>query len=155
MKKREKAGDFLLPNARTYILAGDSAEIRIFLAQRRFGAWTEVAALNNPDARMREQDRVTDRPGRAFDSFGKGRHAMAPEETGRQHDIQRFAHDVAAFLNKGLSADDFDYLVVIADPTFLGALRKELSAALNKRVKLEMPINPTGYDAGKLKSLLT
>jgi protein required for attachment to host cells len=153
--KRRSIGNFLLPNSRTYIVAGDSAEVRVFLSERRFGEWTEVTTLDNPDARVRERDRVTDRPGRAFDSFGKGRHAMATGESAQQHDTNQFAHSVGEFLNKGIVSGDFDSLVLIADPKFLGFLRKSLSAASADSTVLEIPINPRGYDLKKLKSLLT
>ncbi len=151
--KREKIGNFLLPNAPTYIVAAESAEARIFLTKSRFGDWTEVETLTNPDAGMRERDRVSDRPGRVFDSFGKGRHAMAPEETGRQHDTHRFAHQVGSYLNKGMTAGEFSDLVLVAEPTFLGYLRQELSAATKRSLCYEMPMNPTAYDMKKLKSL--
>ena len=151
--KRAKIGNFLLPNAPTFIVAADSAEARIFLTQSRFGDWTEVETLTNPDAAMRERDRVSDRPGRVFDSFGKGRHAMAPEQTGRQHDTHRFAHQVGSYLNKGMTAGEFNDLVLVAEPTFLGYLRQELSAATKRSLCYEMPMNPTAYDMKKLKSL--
>lgn len=151
--KREKVGNFLLPNARSYIVAADSAEARIFLTERRFGEWSEVATLTNPEATKREQDWAADRPGRVFDSFGKGRHAMAPVETGRQHEIHRFAHDVGSFLNEGKMAGDFGHLVLVVEPTFLGYLRQELSSASSRSIVCELPMNPTAYDVNKLKSL--
>jgi protein required for attachment to host cells len=151
--KREKIGNFLLPNAPTYIVVGDSAGARIFLAESRFGDWSEIATLSNPDAALQERERGTDRPGRVFDSFGKGRHAMAPAETGRQHEIRRFAHHVADNLNKARADGSYQHLVVIAEPTFLGCLRKELSAAASKSVSCEMPLNATDRDVNKLRSL--
>ena len=151
--RREKIGNFLLPNAPTFIVAADSAKARIFLTQNRFGGWTEVEILTNPHAAMRERDRVSDRPGRVFDSFGKGRHAMAPEETGQQHETHRFAHQVGSYLNRGMTAGEFNNLVLIVEPTFLGYLRQELSAATKRSLCYEMPMNPTAYDMKKLKSL--
>lgn len=151
--KREKIGNFLLPNAPTYIVAADSAEARIFLTQSRFGDWTEIEVLTNPDSAMREQDRVTDRPGRVFDSFGKGRHAMAPEETGRQHALHRFAHQVGNDLNRAMKSGKFTRLVLIAEPTFLGYLRRELSPATARSLCYEVPKNATGLDMQKLRSL--
>jgi protein required for attachment to host cells len=153
--KRDKIGNFLLPNARCYVIAGDSAEARVFLTERRFGVWSEVATLTNPEATKREQDLLTDKPGRVFDSFGKGRHAMTPEESSRQHQKHRFAHDVVTFLSKGITAGDFSHLVLIVEPTFLGHLRQELSPALKKSIVYELPMNPSAYDVEKLKSLLT
>ena len=151
--KREKIGNFLLPNGPTYVVAGDTAEARIFLTKSRFGAWTEIASLTNPEATTRERERVTDRPGRVFDSFGKGRHAMAPGETVRQHEIHRFAHQVGSYLNRAMTTGKFCNLVLIADPTFLGYLRRELSAVTRRSLSYEMPMNSTGYDMKKLKSL--
>lgn len=143
----------LLPNGPTYIVVGDSADVRIFLSQSRFGDWTEVASESNPDATAREGDRVSDRPGRAFDSFGKGRHAMEPAETARQHEIRRFAHEIGDSLNKALSAGNFEHLAIVAEPKFLGYLRKELSATTQRTLHCELPLNTSGYDVPKLKTL--
>jgi protein required for attachment to host cells len=150
---REKFGDFLLPNAPTYIVAGASAEARIFLSKARFGDWTEVTVLTNPDAGIRERDRVTDRPGRAFDSFGKGRHAMSSEETGRQHTTHRFALEVGSYLNRAMVLGAFEHLVLIADPTFLGYLRPQFTTATKQSVSCELPMNASRYDMNRLKSL--
>lgn len=152
-KKFEKIGNFLLPNAPTFIVVGDSAGARIFLTASRFGDWTEVATLSNPEAALQDRQRGTDRPGRVFDRFGKGRHAMAPGETGRQHEIRRFAHQVAQYLNRARADGSYQHLVLIAEPTFLGCLRKELSATVSKSVSCEMPLDATGHDIQNLRSL--
>ena len=78
---------------------------------------------------------------------------MAPEETSRQHDTHRFAHQVGSYLNKEMTAGEFSDLVLVAEPTFLGYLRRELSAATKRSICYEMPMNPTAYDMKKLKSL--
>jgi protein required for attachment to host cells len=153
--KGEKADNFLLPNAPTYIAACDSAAAHIYLTHNRFGDWAEVKTLRNVDATLRQRDRYTDRPGRVFDSFGKGRHAMAPGETGRHQSTQRFAHEVADYLYRALRAGEFNHLVLISDPTFLGLLRREFTAALRRRICHELPVNPTGFDIDKLRSLFT
>lgn len=145
--------DHLLPNSPTYIVVGDSAELRVFLSHRRFGDWSEVASLSNPDARSPERERVTDRPGRAFDSFGNARHAMEPAETARQHEVRRFAHKVGEYLGSALSAGKFEHLAIVAEPKFLGFLRKELSAACRRTVHCELPLNTADYDIQKLKTL--
>ena len=44
----------------------------------------------NMSVTLREQEFNSDRPGRTFDRFGHGRHAMSPEETARQHGLQAF-----------------------------------------------------------------
>ena len=144
---------FLLPNEPTYIVACSGAEARIFLTQRRFGGWDHIENLENPEAALREQDRNTDRPGRVFDSFGKGRHAMAQEETGRDHELQNFAGDIAQYLSKAHAAGQFRQLVLIAEPTVLGFVRRKLSAPLKRALSFEVPKNPADFGVERLQSL--
>lgn len=146
-------GNFLLPNQPTYVVLADSAESRIFLSKSRFGDWTEVETLQNVGAATREIDRVSDRPGRAFDRFGKGRHAMEPAETNRQHEVRRFANLIGKFLNNAFAEGKYQHLVFVAEPSFLGCLRKEMSAAVTKTVHCEIPMNVAGHDMNKAKLL--
>jgi protein required for attachment to host cells len=143
----------LLPNEPTYIVACSGAEARIFFSERRFGNWNQLGLLQNPGATLREQDRNTDRPGRTFDSFGKGRHAMSPEESGREHDLQNFAGDISQYLSKAHTAGQFKQLVLIAEPTILGFIRRKLSAPLKRVLSFEVPKNPVDFDVERLKSL--
>lgn len=143
----------LLPNEPTYIVACSGAEARIFLSERRFGSWSQLGVLENPGATLRDQDRNTDRPGRAFDSFGKGRHAMSPEESGREHELQNFAGDISHYLSKAHSAGQFKQLVFIAEPTILGFVRRKLSAPLKRALSFEIPKNPADFDVERLKAL--
>lgn len=152
-QKREKIGNFLLPNAPTYIVACDSAKAKVFLSTSRFGEWTEVTTLDSPDAALREQERVSDRPGRVFDSFGKGRHAMAVEETGRQHEMHRFANEVAGLLNKALAEGEFTQLVLISEPAFLGYLRRALSPAASRSISCAVSKNLADQDMQRIKAL--
>jgi len=143
----------LLPNKPTYIVACSGAEARIFLSERRFGNWSQLGLLQNPGATLREQDRNTDRPGRTFDRFGKGRHAMSPEESGRDHDLQHFAGDISQYLSKAHTAGQFKQLVLVAEPTILGFIRRKLSVPLKRALTFEVPKNPVDFDVERLKSL--
>ena len=149
----QNADGNLLPNEPTYIVACNGAEARIFASERRFGNWSQLGLLENPGGTMRDQDRNTDRPGRAFDSFGKGRHAMSPEESVRDHELQNFAGDISQYLSKAYTAGQFKQLVLIAEPTILGFVRRKLSAPLKRALSFEVPKNPADFDVERLKSL--
>lgn len=143
----------LLPNEPTFIVACSGAEARIFMSERRFGNWNQLEYLENPATKLRDQDRNTDRPGRGFDSVGKGRHALAPEETGRDHELQTFAADITQYLSKAHAAGQFRQLVLVAEPTFLGFLRRKLSPPLKRSLSFEVPKNPADFDTERLQSL--
>ena len=72
-RNQDKTDGFLLPNADTCIVACSAAEARFYLSERRFGDWRLLDSMGNPDATLREQELNSDRPGRAFDRFGRGR----------------------------------------------------------------------------------
>jgi protein required for attachment to host cells len=144
---------YLLPNEPTYIVACSGAEARIFLTERRFGEWSQIESLENPEATLREQERNADRPGRVFDSFGKGRHAMSQEVSGREHELQNFANDIAQYLSKAYAAGQFRQLVVVADPTVLGFVRRKLSSPVKRSLSFEVPKNPADFDVKRLQSL--
>lgn len=143
----------LLPNEPTFIVACSGAEARIFMSERRFGNWNQLEHLANPGATLRDQDRNTDRPGRAFDSFGRGRHAMSPEESARDHELQTFAGDITQYLSKAHAAGQFRQLVLVAEPTFLGFLRRKLSPSLKRALSFEVPKNPVDFNVERLQSL--
>lgn len=123
---------------KTWILVADGARARIFLNDGpgrgvKPGPKKEFHGVNLPD-----RDIVSDRPGRAFDSAGQGRHAMAPRSDPREHEQRRMHHELAAYLDKEAGKGSFDRLVIVAPPKALGNLRSELSGAVRAKVSGEL-----------------
>jgi len=143
--------DFLLPNAPTCIVACTTTIARLWYSTSRFGDWSILAELTNPAAADRESDFGSDRPGRTFDSFGSGRHAMVPREGWREHQTRRFAAELASRLNHGVASGEFEHLVLIAAPAFLGHLRAELSDATRRAVIYEVAKDLTGLDTDGIR----
>ena len=79
-----------------------------------------------------------DRPGRAFDSAGQGRHAEEPRTDPHRYEKRRFAHELAGFLEDGRKHDLIGQLFIVAPPQMLGDLREEFSDELKKLVKTEL-----------------
>ena len=139
--------DFLLPNEPTCIVACASDCAKFWLTESRFGDWHTLATLENAAGSQQEQAFASDRPGRAFDSFGSGRHALSSSETGREHETRTFARAVARELDKGLKERVFNYIVLIATPRFLGHLRNSLSEPARQAVMAEFAKDLTALDA--------
>lgn len=81
---------------------------------------------------------MADRPGRAFDSAGRGRHAMEPVTDPRAHEQQTFIKEVADLLDKESKQGRYDRLVIVAPPKALGYLRQELSDHVRAKVTGEL-----------------
>lgn len=112
---------------KTWILVADGAQARFFLNDGPGRGLTELTgeALRNDLKPSRDID--ADRPGRAFDSGGQGRHAMEPPTDSKRHAKRVFAARIADKLRKARNAGAFDRIVLVAAPTTLGDLRAELS----------------------------
>ena len=143
--------NFLLPNKPTCIVACSAANARFWRSDSRFGKWQLVSEMHDDSATHREADFASDRPGRAFDIVGAGRHAMSPTESGQDHEMLLFARQVADYLNRSIANSDYSHLVLIAAPRFLGFLRTELSNTALKAVVMEAAKNLTDLDEAEIK----
>ncbi len=144
--------DFLLPNAPTCIVACAATGARLWRSETRFGSWALQTEMERPEAAGREAEFASDRPGRAFDSFGSGRHAMTPGESGRDHEVRSFARELADYLNRAVAKGEFRHIVLIAAPSFLGYLRAGLSGAARRAVVHETAKDLTGLDVDNIRN---
>jgi protein required for attachment to host cells len=97
-----------------------------------------------PDLDFRSEQRrlrdiMSDRPGRSFDSVGKGRHSMEYSSDPVREDERQFARTLVDLLEVELAANAFDRLVLVAPPQTLGDLRSMLSKRLRDHVFKELP----------------
>ena len=143
--------DFLLPNEPTCIVACASGCAKLWLSESRFGDWETLASLENSAGSQQEREFASDRPGRAFDSFGSGRHALSKSETGHEHQARAFARIIARELENGLSEQAFFHIVLIATPRFLGHLRSSLSETAQRAVVAELAKDATELETKHIK----
>lgn len=143
--------NFLLPNEPTCIVACSSARARFWRSTSRYGEWKALAELQNESAALPESGFASDRPGRAFDIVGKGRHAMSQAESAQDHQALVFARQVADYLNDAIANGKVKKLVILAAPGFLGYLRAELSNTALKSVALAEPRNVSDLDEQEIK----
>ena len=121
--------------ALTWVIVADGARARFFEHNSdRSAQLEEFDAMVSPQHRLHEADLRSDRAGRTFDSRGRGRHAMEPVHTARDHETQVFARDLAAHIEDARIAGYLDKLILIAPPKFLGQLRSSLCSNALKLV---------------------
>lgn len=127
----------------TWILVADRAKARILTKPNAVPAngqgWKELDTLVYPEARLPERDLTTDRPGRAFDRKGSGRHAMATEVSPKEEAAERFAKSLARVLEKARTSHLYEHLILVAEPGFLGTLQASLSEQTAKKVIERIP----------------
>ena len=114
--------------AKTWILVGHDAGARVF-ENRGPGKGLElVETIEHPEGRLRDRDIDSDRPGRSFrkDSGDPRRAAMSRGESPHDRAISDFARALANKLQRARVGNQYERLVLVAPPRFLGLLRASL-----------------------------
>lgn len=124
-----------------WVVVASNAGAVIYQAENRASPLEECETLANPEYQLREQDINADRPGRSFDSQGEGRHAMEPSTDAKEQAAIRFARQLSDRLEAGRLGGEYDNLVLVAAPKFLGRLRRELSEPTNSSIVYEIAQN--------------
>ena len=128
-----------------WIVFAEASRARILSCEgRACSNMQDVEALSHSESRAHNQDLVSDRPGRSWGSTGgDGRHAMQdPTDPGVQ-ERDRFARQLAERLREAHHAGSFQHLVIVAAPSFLGALRELLDRQVAQTVTAEVAKNVT------------
>jgi protein required for attachment to host cells len=120
--------------ARFYDAAGPASPLRA------------AGQLANPEARLHDRELKSDRPGRVFSSakIRPGRrgavahHDAGGERRPRQQLATVFARRISAELVAAKRGGQFERLVLIVAPAFLGVLRKTLPKSLRSDVAAEV-----------------
>jgi len=127
--------------ATTWILVAESSSARILKTDSRIGPLQEHERLEHPAGRVPERELMSDHPGRSFDSAGQGRHAMENTVGPKQQELLGFVEQVADYLDRAFTRGEFNQLIIIAGPVFLGLLRKRLSSRAVAAVVMQMDRN--------------
>jgi protein required for attachment to host cells len=137
-----------------WIVVADEYQSRFFTRATKKSPLDELSSIRNESARKKTGELISDRGGRSFDSHGQGRHTMAREKIDpKTHAAMAFAKNIAEQISDAKQAGQFDRLVVIAAPRFLGVLRDSLHTA---GVDIERTIDKevTAKDEAFIRNLL-
>lgn len=143
-----------MPNSTLWLIVADEGRAALYAAESPTGSLIEQRDFIGPENRLADQDLVTDRPGRAFDSAGDGRHALEPSTQPGEIEAQRFAKWLAETLDQARAKHRFEMLGLVAPPAFLGLLRKSLSDETARQIVLEINKDLTRYDAEGVRAHL-
>lgn len=136
-----------------WIVVADNGSARIFTVDDPRGELQEVETLEHPQAREHSRDINADRPGRAFDSKGEGRHAMGVSVDPVEQEVIRFAKEVGTHLKAACLDGRCKRLMLVAGPRLLGQLRQHLDLPADVQVS-ELEKNLGQFNAHEIRSHL-
>jgi protein required for attachment to host cells len=119
-----------------WILIADASGARIFSTDGPEAPLRRVREISNPSGRARNQDLVSDQPGRAFEGGGTAtRSAMEPRTTPHNNAADTFAAELAKLLDAEAGKKSFSSLAIVAPPHLLGTLRARLSRQVRQLLR--------------------
>jgi protein required for attachment to host cells len=122
-----------------YVLVADAARARFFSTHALGQSLRFLRALDHPEGRAAGAALTSDRPGKKASDAGAGPHGLAPRNTPRRLEEERFASTLADELAHLCRDDAHASLVLVMGPRLLGLVRGALDDATRARVVLEIP----------------
>ena len=92
----------------------------------------------------------SDRPGRGFDSGSGARHGISPPTDYHRLEKERFSEAIAETVEKAALAEEFDRLIVVAEPRTLGVLRDALGPHAKAKLIGDLDRNLTDRTAAQI-----
>jgi len=97
---------------------------------------------------------VSDRAGRVRQRVGARRSAADARTPPKAVEAERFARELTSLLHEGLGRHDYDRLVLVAPPHFLGLLRECASVPVREAITASVGRNWTSVAAADLPARL-
>jgi protein required for attachment to host cells len=136
-----------------WILLANSSRARLLQRQRGIHL-TTLESFEHPQGRSKTSDLVDDRAGHDSTDHNYGGTAYQPRTDAKSKEQQRFAHELAQYLEGQAQAGNFRSVEVFASSAFLGALKSELGAATKTLVSGTHDLDLTGLGALELERRL-
>lgn len=116
------------------------------------GALVEINDLTHPASRQHANELASDEPGVSNVMGMHGKFGMDEKVQPKEEEAIRFAKEVAETLRKHVA--DFDRLVVVAAPHFLGLLRADLDKGVEAKVVTEIDKDLSAMSAADIRAHL-
>ncbi|MBA3721792.1 MAG: host attachment protein [Parachlamydiaceae bacterium] len=121
----------------TWLLVANSCVAHVFKVQKKHSLEI-VETLEHPEGHLRNQDLVSDRPGRDNESMNNTRHAIEPKTWPKEAELENFSKTISKYLDSACSKNNVGRLYLAASPNLLGLLRQKLNPNTTKLVNGEV-----------------
>ena len=139
--------------SKTWVVVAESSRAKIFELSKKNAPLKELQGFANTASRSHEHNLTSDLPGRVNNST-HGSHKLSSHTSPKEHETVEFARTLGSHLDEALNRGEFDKLVIMSPPGFLGHLRKEMSYETSKHVVSEIDKNLVRHSTSDIQSHL-
>lgn len=141
------------PHPFTWVVVADKCKARIYRLVK-FPKIEEIFFLEHPESRLRNQDLVTTKQGSSLQRGGTTRYGYQQKTEPRQLEAEKFATFLTNYLTTAERKGEFNRLYLLAEPSFLGLLRKHMSPEIQKTIVAQLAKDVTSSDLATIENLL-
>lgn len=118
-----------------WILVAHESGARIFNRWNQQADLELIEVIDHPIGRAKSRELVSDKPGSEEDwGSSASKHGFGQKTLPTEKNALDFARELAQKLEKARDLNQYDYLVLVAGPKFLGMLRQVMSSQTSERV---------------------
>jgi protein required for attachment to host cells len=118
----------------TWVVIADGEHARIVVAKEKGASYVTLREFTSQTVHASSHELGGDRPGRTQESATTVRHAIQPRSDPHEQGKQEFAREVAAALNDASAKNEFDHIVLVAQPRLAASLRAGFAEALRRKI---------------------
>lgn len=137
----------------TWIVVANNSLARFFTAESQSSPLTEIEEMTHSEGRLHDREMTSDLPGKIKGEGGVG-HAFEQPTDPKKHEAEHFAQLVANHLEAAHNEHKFAQLLLVAEPSFLGLLRNQLSGQIRKLICFELDSNIATLSADEIRTHL-
>lgn len=137
----------------TLVVVANSSRARVLRAENN-NELSEVDTFEHPESRAEGHELGTSAPGTTFDRVGQNRHSYESPTSLKKQEAIAFAREIAQYLEKTCNGNGVEKLYLVANPTFLGLLRRHLHQSVAKLILDQIPKDVTAQNAEEIRKHL-
>jgi protein required for attachment to host cells len=141
----------------TWILVANTSGAKLFSAELREDTWTLLKHFDHPQGRETSKEMSpSSPPGRMQQGQSAGGHHTAVEQrtTPKEAEVERFAQHLASHLEQSIAQRQYDQVVLVAPPHFLGALKGALGKQAGKHVRATLSKDVIMFEPAEIRERL-
>jgi protein required for attachment to host cells len=138
----------------TWIVVADNSRARFFTTENSSSPLEEIDTLTHTEGRMHDREITQDLPGKIKNPGGASGHAYEQPTDPKQYESSQFAHRIGHYLQEAHNANRISRLLIVAEPSMLGLLRKEIPEQVRKLITFELDKNIASFTAADIRSHL-
>ena len=139
-------------SAHWYIIA-NAAEARVYERNTVSDQLELLETLTHPESRMKGSELSSDRPGHN-QSAGGGHGSFVEKSDPKSYEIERFAIEIADYLNQQRNHNKYSELCIVAAPRLHGLMNKHMNKNVSKLVSKNIEKDLTHISDDKLEDAL-